>query len=79
MGSLKQRVTRLEHLDGPRTFTNRTPEEEVERERRFDALWDELAELGVQRGEPREDPVADLLTMIENYRRNGDIHDDQDH
>lgn len=77
MGGLKQRVTRLEHLGSPRA-ANRTPEEEAERERQFGQLWNQLAELGVQRGEPREDPVRDLLTMIENYRKNGDIHDDQD-
>lgn len=74
MGSLEQRVAHLENLGRPRP-TNRTPEEEAERERRFDALFEQLTELGVQRGEPREDPVGDLLAMIEDHRKNGGIHD----
>lgn len=70
MGSLRRRLEALErHSSG----TYRTPEQEAERERRFDDLWKQLyEEFGVSRGEPiksRRDAVGELCALVAKHRR----------
>lgn len=73
MGSLEIRLSRLERagLGAPGVW--RSPEQEAERERRFDDLWKQLyEEYGVERVEPiksRKDAVGELWALVAKHRR----------
>jgi hypothetical protein len=69
---MNRRLDALERR-GHSSGTYHTPEQEAERERRFDDLWKQLyEEYGVERGEPiksRRDAVGELWALVAKHRR----------